>query len=167
MIQDAAARMIRINAATTSVCRRLAEFIAVSVKPADLRRVGVRYAGNAIRVEPRDAPIEEQQVGPRAPIVPRIDSFILAIVNPEAVENRRHPRRNGGDRAKFGLDRASGISRHAHEWVAVRPAGGPVYAVPAMDIKFGARALGGKRTRFGAFGIIPGRRRARENFRPA
>src|SRR5207249_4258415 len=101
--------MIKINAATTSVCRRLAELIAVSVKPADLRRVGVRYTGNAKRVEPRDAAIEEQQVGSCSSFVSRIDPFILAVVNPETVVDGRHARSQRAHGTEFVHNHGAGI----------------------------------------------------------
>ncbi len=118
----------------------------------DVRGLRRLNAGQPEGVKRGGAVIEKEQVRSVPFRVPRIDSLILAIEDPETVKNHRHSR-HPGSLAEGSEHRLPVVQRDACEWPNVGCARAAVDAVPAVDEEFAPGTRRGERPRFGTFRI--------------
>src|SRR2546425_8374279 len=122
------------------------------VAPSDFRIGFVVHAGHAKGVVAGDMIIEEQEVGPVIPHVPRIDPFVLSVVNPPAVINGRHA--GSAHRTQLIKMDRSVIEWGARERPDVRFAGRTIDAIPAVNEESFSLVVAWRRPGLGSFGII-------------
>jgi len=88
--------------------------------------------GQPKSVEGGGAVIKKEDIGPGPLAMPGINSFILAVQNPEAVKNGWHTW-HCGSLAELGDRSLAIVQRNAGEWPNVRTTSRAVDAIPAID----------------------------------
>src|SRR5436190_8024940 len=117
-------------------------------------RLGRFHARQFERIKAGSAVVEKQKIGSGPARMAGINALILAVQNPEAVENGWHARHLGG-LAECVYDRLSIVQGNASKGPDVCATGTPSNTVPTIDEILMTGARRSKGPGLGAFGIIP------------
>src|SRR5690242_5955234 len=102
--------------------------------PADVGIFSRVNSGDAKGIVGGGAVVEEKDVGAGVFVVPGVDAFVFAVVDPPAVENHRHAREQRGFAEFVAQAGAGAIHGNAREGPVVGPGGGAVDAVPTINV---------------------------------
>ncbi len=123
--------------------------------PLNIFGPGVTDRRDAEGVERAGAIVKEKDIRTGAAGMTRVDPFILAVVNPEAIEQGGHARITSRHDLLNTNGRPAAVHGNPCKWPFLRVAGGPVQAVPAMNIAFLAGAFPRIRPCLSPFRIVP------------
>src|ERR1044071_3175982 len=139
--------------------------VFTSKPPAHVRRLLVIDTWQSKGIKGGRAVVKEEQVRPRVLRVARVDPFVPAVMNPEAVVEH-------GKAGRLGR-RVELVQLYAARTVQGNPVEGPflgmgrrtIDAVPAVDVELFPGAFGDKRPGLGSLRIVPGRGAERVHLR--
>src|SRR5438552_18033518 len=96
---------------------------SIGKTPLDVASFSGMHAGYAEGIEGGGAIVEKQNVRAGVFAVAGVDTFILAIVNPESIKNNRHARKSSCGTVLVARGAFSAIHGDAGEWPLLWPGG--------------------------------------------
>ena len=124
--------------------------------PSNFCRICRPYTGQSKGVKSRRAVVEKKKIGPCVFRVAGMNSLVLAVMNPDAVKNDRHPWHLCRQAQLVSRGVPTPIHRYPGEGPFLRVAGRAIDAVPTIDVELTPRAFRRIRPGLCSFRIVPG-----------